>query len=93
MKGKKEKLLSESPLSVAEREWLTEVNKKTVRGMVEWLKAGTDTDLPIKSLKEPALNALAEIARATYIVERQKRRDAIASLPPAEQEAEQLWLI
>lgn len=65
--------LIESELSREEDKWMDAVNDLTARQMVEWLKAGTDVRKPIDSLNKAQLIALAEIARATYIVEESKR--------------------
>jgi hypothetical protein len=73
-KANKKPLHLDSPMTREHAEWMREVEQKTSRLMVEYLKASTDVRLPIDNLKPVNLNALAEIARATYIGELAERR-------------------
>ena len=73
-KANKKPLHLDSPMTREHAEWMREVEQKTSRLMVEYLKASTDVRLPVDNLKPVNLNALAEIARATYIGELSERR-------------------
>lgn len=91
--AKRESLVPTSEMARKHAEWMAAVDDITVRHMVEWLKAGVELRKPIDSLSKAALSALAEIARATYIVELSKRRREREALPPEEQDQLEMWLI
>ena len=93
----KKPLHLDSPMTREHAEWMREVEQKTSRLMVEYLKASTDVRLPIDNLKPVNLNALAEIARATYIGEvsdrRAKLRARDLAMVGVDVEQLDLWLL
>jgi hypothetical protein len=93
----KKPLHLDSAMTREHAEWMREVDEKTSRLMVEWLKAGTDTGKPINTLNKAAFMALAEIARATYIGEvsdrRAKLRARDLAMVGVDVEQLDLWLL